>query len=94
VFKFVADKTGDKVRAPQDPPLGRTQLNKSYPGIFNRAKKAPLPIPNTTLVDNGRTVLPKIVQMWGSPQLQKCTLYTGKVEVPSGANPPVLPSGC
>lgn len=94
VFSFVAEKTGDKLRTPQSPPLSQTFLNGSYPGLFNSEKTAPLPIPNTKLVVNGRKVLPKVVKTWGAKDLQKCTVYHGTVEIPSGANPPVLPAGC
>jgi acid phosphatase len=90
VLSFVAKKTHDVVRVPQNPPL----LNLSYPGVFNSRTKAPLPIPNTKLVVNGRTVLPEIVATWGAPSLQKCTLYADAVDVPDGNHPPVLPAGC
>lgn len=94
VFSFVANVTGDTIRAPSSPTLSSVMLNKSYPGIFNSATTRAIPVPNTTLAVNGRTVLPAIVSTWGSAALQKCTTYTGAVDVPSGANPPVLPSGC
>lgn len=92
VFSFVAKETGDITRTL--PNLDQTFLNSSYPGVFNTKTKAPLPVPNTSLVVNHRTVLPAIVATWGSPDLQKCTTYNGSVIVPSGANPPVLPAGC
>ncbi|KAH9474489.1 Acid phosphatase [Psilocybe cubensis] len=94
VFSFVAEKTGDKLRTLENPPLSETFLNASYPGVFNTGPKAPLPIPNTRLVVNGRFVHPKVVEIWGSPALQSCTTYTDSVQVPSLANPPVLPAGC
>ena len=92
VFSFVAKETGDVIRTL--PNLDQTFLNSSYPGIFNTGPQAPLPIPNTSLVVDCRTVLPAIVKTWGSPALQKCTTYNGSVIVPSSANPPVLPAGC
>jgi acid phosphatase len=92
VFSFVAKKTGDVTRAL--PNLDQTFLNASYPGVFNSGPKAPLPIPNTSLVLNHRTVLPKIVATWGSSALQKCTTYNGSLIIPSNTNPPVLPAGC
>ena len=94
VFSFVAQQTGDAIRALTSPSLSQTLLDASYPGIFNSAKTAPLPIPNTTLVVNGRPVLPAIVQTWGSAALQACTVYNGSLGVPSAKNPPVLPKGC
>ena len=92
VFRFVAEKTGDVTRKLKN--LEQTFLNSSYPGVFNTGPKAPLPIPNTSLVVNGRTVLKQVKDIWGSPALQKCTTYNGSLEIPSGANPPVLPPGC
>jgi acid phosphatase len=77
-----------------NPNLATTHLTSSYPGIFNTAHKGPLPPPNTTLVVNGRTVLPAIVTTWGSAALQRCTVYNGGVTVPDGSNPPVIPPGC
>ena len=94
VFSFVAQQTGDTIRALTSPSLSQTLLDASYPGIFNSQKTAPLPIPNTTLVVNGRPVLPAIVQTWGSAALQACTVYNGSLGVPSAKNPPVLPKGC
>jgi acid phosphatase len=94
VFAFVAQETQDSIRSPVNPPLGDTFLNLSYPGPYNSVNTTSFPVPNTKLVVNGRKVLDSIVKMWGSPELQKCTPYTGSVEVPSGANPPVLPEGC
>ena len=76
------------------PSLAQTLLDASYPGIFNSEKTAPLPIPNTSLVVNGRSVLPAIVETWGSAALQACTVYNGSLGVPSAKNPPVLPKGC
>lgn len=90
VFSFVAEQTGDVVRELKQAPL----LNESYPGVFNLNYTAALPIPNTSLVVNGRRVLDSIVQTWGSSELQKCTVYDGSLEVPSARSPPVLPAGC
>jgi len=94
VFAFVAQETHDTIRPLVNPPLSQTFLNASYPGPFNSVNVTSLPIPNTTLVVNGRRVLDSIVKIWGSPGLQKCTPYTGSVEVPSRTNPPVFPKGC
>jgi acid phosphatase len=96
VFSFVAAQTGDKIRSLTSPllSLAKTLLDSSYPGIFNSAKSAPIPVPNTTLVVNGRPVLPQIVKTWGSAALQACAGYNGSLGVPSAKNPPVLPKGC
>ena len=94
VFSFVGSVTGDVIRTPTSPALSSILLNKSYPGLFNSATTRPLPVPNTTLSVNGRTVLPAIISTWGTAALQKCTTYTGAVDVPSSSNAPVLPKGC
>ncbi|KJA23755.1 hypothetical protein HYPSUDRAFT_86572 [Hypholoma sublateritium FD-334 SS-4] len=92
VFSFVGKHTGDKIRTLKN--LSETVLNASYPGPFNSAPSGAFPIPNTRLVVNGRSVLPKIVETWGSRELQRCTVYTDSLEIPSALNPPVLPKGC
>jgi len=96
VFKFVAEKTGDVVRTLTNPPLSQTVLNASYPGVFNTdpGQLAPLPVPNTRLVVNGRTVHPLVIETWGKPELQACTAYTNSLEVPSALNPPAIPEAC
>lgn len=66
--------------------ISNIYLNESYPGIFNSKKWAPMPKPNTELVVNKRTVLPKVKTIWGSPGAG--TVYAGSLEVPSAANPP------
>jgi len=91
VFNFVAAKTGDTVHAQN---INKVELNGPYPGILNSAQTAPLPAPNTTMVINGRTVLPSIVNLWGAAKLQKCTVYTGQTLPPYSGSPPVHPSGC
>jgi acid phosphatase len=96
VFAFVAEQTGDTIRSLTSPllSLSQTLLDSSYPGIFNSEKTAPIPIPKTSLVVNGRAVLPQIVETWGSAALQACAVYNGSLGVPSAKNPPVLPKGC
>ena len=94
VFSFVAAETGDVVRSLTSPSLSQTLLDASYPGTFNSEKVVPIPVPNTSLVVNGRPVLPAIVTTWGSAAFQACTVYNGSLGVPSAANPPILPSGC
>jgi acid phosphatase len=75
----VANKTGDEVRTLD---LTNVYLNESYPGVFHLTEWAPQPIPNTKLVVNGRTVLPKVQRLWGSDEQQKQTVYSGALEVP------------
>nr|BAD00141.1 acid phosphatase [Pholiota nameko]BAD00142.1 acid phosphatase [Pholiota nameko] len=91
VFNFVAKHTHDVIR-PAD--LEQSFLNISYPGPFNSAPSGKFTVPNTRLIVNGRHVLPKIVETWGSSHLQRCTLYTGALQPPSGLNPPTIPQGC
>lgn len=91
VYAFVAAKTGDRIRTLENPPLDQTYLNASYPGIFNNKNYAPLPVPDTSSCRNGRTVLPAVREIWGSQQDKSC--YHGQVEIPSGLNPPVCPTG-
>jgi acid phosphatase len=92
VFSLVAKHTHDVIRTVKD--LNQVFLNVSYPGPFNSAPSGRYPVPNTKLVVNGRTVLPKVVEAWGSHALQKCTVYDGALQPPSGLNPPVTPKGC
>ncbi|KAG6853123.1 hypothetical protein C0991_006733 [Blastosporella zonata] len=89
VLAFVAAVTGDTVRTTL---TGLVTLTASYPGIFNSVLHAKQPIPNTSAVVNGRTVLPDIVSQWGS-QVQ-CTVYNGQVVPPALFSPPSTPSGC
>ena len=91
VYALVAEKTHDELRTLD---INQVLLNQSYPGLFNSVNVTALPIPNTKLVVNGRRVLESIVKTWGSPELQKCTVYNGSLTIPSGENPPVLPKGC
>ncbi|KAF9555499.1 acid phosphatase [Agrocybe pediades] len=95
VFSFVAERTGDTLRTLREPPLSETFLNASYPGIFNTAlPSSVMPPPNTRLEVNKRKVLPKVKEIWGAERFQRCSPYTGALEVPSLLNPPVVPKGC
>lgn len=94
VFEFVAEQTGDRIRQLTTTPLADTFLNASYPGVFNTISQAPLPIPNTRLVVNGRTVLDSIIRTWGSPVQQACAGYSDSIEIPNAFTPPVIPSFC
>ncbi|KAF5379721.1 hypothetical protein D9615_005695 [Tricholomella constricta] len=90
VFDFVAEKTGDVTRTPEN--IDTIGLNVSYPGIFNTGHLAKQPVPNTKLVVNGRTVLPAIQKEWESQV--ECTGYFGQLVPPSALTPPPVPSGC
>jgi acid phosphatase len=85
VFSIVAKKTGDEVRI--NPELHNTYLNISYPGPWNHKTWAPHPAPNVSLVINDLEVLRSIQEEFKDGGM---TYYENTVEVPSGANPPVL----
>jgi len=85
VFSHVASATGDVIRTwTATPPLSGRYFNTSYPGVFNSETTAPIPAPNTSLVQNGRTVLPLVASTWGS--LQSGTKYQNQIETPDGLN--------
>jgi acid phosphatase len=87
VFKFVADKTGDTVRAWSGKvPLSQMFFNASYAGKLNNKNKSVLwPVPNTRVTYAGRTVLPAIVSTWG--KLADQSAYTSALEIPDGMHP-------
>jgi acid phosphatase len=67
VFKFVAAKTGDSVRAWSGKvPLSKMFFNASYAGkLSDKNKSVPWPVPNSEVEYAGRTVLPAIGSVWG-----------------------------
>ncbi|GAB7353654.1 hypothetical protein MBLNU459_g4063t1 [Dothideomycetes sp. NU459] len=91
VFSLVANKTGDTAR-PWSALTGSTPtrfLNQSFAGPFNSVKNSVgYPVPNTRLVQNGRTILPKIASVWDCEKLQKLSYYKNTVQIPDGLNPP------
>ncbi|KAG6830937.1 hypothetical protein H0H92_013865 [Tricholoma furcatifolium] len=89
VLDFVAAVTGDTVRKTS---TLLVFLAASYPGAFNSLITANIPVPNTNYVVNGRTVLPAIVEQWGSQVA--CTAYDGQLVPPAGLSPPSIPAGC
>jgi len=85
VFSFVGG-TQEKVREwKASPGLSQMYFNSSYAGIFNSKKKKAVPPPNTSAEYAGRTVLPKIIDTWGSSGQ---TYYTTGLEIPDGQHPP------
>lgn len=64
VFSWVANITGDIVRAP-DVPLEEVFLNQSYPGAFALTYWGPMPAPNVSGIVNGRTIFPEVLEQWG-----------------------------
>lgn len=87
VFKFVAAKTGDSVRAWSGKvPLSQMFFNASYAGKLNNKKKsATWPVPNSKVEYAGRTVLPAIGSIWGKQVDQSA--YTAALEIPDGMHP-------
>jgi acid phosphatase len=87
VFKFVAEKTGDTVRAwSGQVPLKNMYFNASYAGkLSNKNKSVPWPVPNTDAVYAGRAVLPAIVETWEEQVGQSA--YTTALEIPDGMHP-------
>jgi len=87
VYKVVADKTGDTVRAWSGKvPLSQMYFNSSYPGRFNNKNSSvPWPVPNTNATYAGRTVLQSIKTKWGA--LVEDSAYTTGVETPDGLHP-------
>jgi acid phosphatase len=87
VFKVVAAKTGDTVRAwAGKVPLSKMFFNASYAGKLNEDDmSAPWPVPNTQADYAGRTVLPAIGSVWGKQVDQSA--YTTALEVPDGMHP-------
>lgn len=89
VFSLVGSQTGDKIREWKKPALDTVFLNSSYPGYFNsKNTNVPLPVPNSKLHKNGRTVLPAIAVTWSD---QKSSYYADQVEIPDGQHPPSYP---
>jgi len=84
VFKWVATKTGDKVRKAD---VSNIFLNCSYPGIFNTKNFAPLPVPDVHSRRNGRTILPLVKQIWGDAT-GKSPYKSHPLVPPSCLNPP------
>lgn len=93
VFKSVAEKTGDVVRAWNPLVAGKVldgrYFNLSYSGIFNTKTWAPQPVPDVLSFVNGRTTLPSIIKTWALQEYKN--YYHGQLEVPDGLNPPVYP---
>ncbi|CAN9153143.1 Phosphate-repressible acid phosphatase [Alternaria tenuissima] len=87
VFKFVAAKTGDTVRAWSGKvPFSNMYFNASYAGkLSNKNTSVPWPVPNTNAVFAGRSVLPAIADTWGKQVGQSA--YTTALEIPDGMHP-------
>ncbi|KAF1938345.1 phosphoesterase-domain-containing protein [Clathrospora elynae] len=87
VFKFVAAKTGDTVRAWSGKvPLSSMFFNASYAGKLNNIdNNVAWPVPNSDVVYAGRTVLPAVKATWGKQVGQ--SKYTAALEIPDGMHP-------
>jgi hypothetical protein len=88
VWKFIADKTGDKIREWKgDVPLDRMYWNQSYDGPYNDiGGRKMISKPNLDTGKNGRSVLAAIRGQWTGSSGQG--YYEDKVEVPDGLRPP------
>ncbi|KAK8048177.1 hypothetical protein PG994_009907 [Apiospora phragmitis] len=91
VFQFVADKTGDRVRAWNDDvtELSQRYFNFSYAGAFNTDggnRRYPAPDLCGAGKTHNRTVLPSIQEMWSGSSAPG--YYTAELEIPDGLNPP------
>lgn len=92
VFSFVADKTGDHVRAWDNQTYGSFAshyYNESYDGVFNDGTAFPVyPAPNLNITSpSGRTVAPAIRAEWAGSA--NPDYYSSIIEVPDGMHPPV-----
>ena len=88
VYKWVAEKTGDKVREWSGKvPLSQMFFNESYAGKLNDENNAsvPWPVPNTREEYAGRCVYSGVVKAWGA--LADQSAYTTALEVPDGIHP-------
>ncbi|KAJ2981935.1 hypothetical protein NQ176_g1718 [Zarea fungicola] len=89
VFKWVADKTGDKLRAWESQSEFKKHLwNGSYAGYFNTHAKKRIPKPNLALDKpaSGRPILQSIKDMWADSSAP--TYYEDTIKVPDDMNPP------
>lgn len=85
VFSVVGTQTGDAIRTWSNPPFDEVFLNSSYPGYFNSKQNAPIPVPNTQEVYNGRSVLPSIMSAWDGAGN---SYYDSRLEIPDGMHLP------
>lgn len=91
VFSLVAAQTGDSVR--QHPNLRDTFLNESYPGPYSKDRRAPLSLPNLSLLTSaGRLVSEAVRARWQGADGE--TYYyagpdTQSPAVPDARHPPV-----
>lgn len=87
VFKHVADKTGDTVRAWNKADFARHYYNSSYDGVFhNTAKNAVYPKPALCMVHNNRPVSPIVKAAWRGSN--HTSYYKDTIENNDGLNPP------
>lgn len=92
VWKFLAQKTGDVVRA-WDATIAHGTFesyfwNQSYGGVFSSAKSTSHSYvrPNLSLVRNARSVLPSIARFWKNSNLP--CYYRDIIELPDAFHPP------
>lgn len=92
VWKFLAQKTGDVVRA-WDTSIAHGTFdsyywNQSYGGVFSSARSGYhiYVKPNLSLVRNARSVLPSIARLWKNSDLP--CYYEDIIELPDEFHPP------
>ncbi|KAF4119886.1 acid phosphatase [Geosmithia morbida] len=91
VFKFVAEKTGDRLREwRRNNDFDSHFWNSSYAGFWNTdGGNHRYPKPNLALSHgsfHGRTILPSIVKRWEHSDAP--AYYQDTIEIPDGLNPP------
>ncbi|KAK8090428.1 acid phosphatase [Apiospora hydei] len=90
VFKLVADKTGDTIRAwSGEVELSQRYFNYSYAGAFNTNggnRRYPAPNLSGDGTTHNRTVLPGIQELWKDSPAP--VYYTTGLEIPDGLHPP------
>lgn len=90
VFKFVADKTGDKIRAWESKSEFKSYLwNESYAGYLhgnNKGKKIPKPNLNLDKPTHGRPILQSIKDTWANSDAP--TYYEDSIKVADKVHPP------
>lgn len=91
VYKMVADKTGDKIRAWDSSQEFKSYYwNDNYGGYLNsNSKGKPIPKPNLALDKgsfNGRSILQSIKDTWANSNAP--TYYTDSIKVADSQHPP------
>ncbi|KAB5586265.1 acid phosphatase [Coniochaeta sp. 2T2.1] len=87
VWKVVADKTGDVVRAWSGDALSKRYFNQSYGGVLNsKPGGTQYPKPNLCIKHAGRSVAKVVGETWKGSK--NPSYYLDTIEIPEGLNPP------